>query len=111
MEAIISAHNSKILNSKKEPTKERDCNCRKKDECPLRGKCCRQTVIYKAELKTANTTKNYIGCTENEFKTRYNGHVDSFRNENKKTSTALSVLVWEEGENPKPDIEWSIIKM
>ena len=82
--------NSKILNSKKEPTKERDCNCRKKDECPLRGKCCRQTVIYKAELKTANTTKNYIGCTENEFKTRYNGHVDSFRNENKKkTSTAL----------------------
>ena len=36
MEAIISAHNSKILNSKKEPTKERDCNCRKKDECQLR---------------------------------------------------------------------------
>ena len=82
----------------------------KKKECPLRGQCCKQTVIYKAELKTANGTKNYIGCTESEFKTRYNGHQDSFRNENKKSSTALSALVWEEDKSPKPEVKWSIVR-
>ena len=29
---------------------------------------------------------------------------------NKKSSTTLSVLVWEEGKNPKPEIEWSILR-
>ena len=110
IEAIISAHNASILGNSEETSKERNCNCRKKDECPLRGQCCKQTVIYKAKLKTADGTKNYIGCTENEFKTRYNGHQDSFRNENKKSSTTLSALVWEEDKNPKPEIEWSIVK-
>lgn len=108
METIIAAHNRQMLND--EEDKERPCNCRNKAECPLNGKCCTQTVIYRAEMETGGETKNYIGCTAGEFKTRYNGHTDSFRNEGKQTSTTLSTLVWERGQNPKPDIKWSIIK-
>ena len=53
---------------------------------------------------------NYIGCTEGEFKLRYNNHKDSFKNSNKKASTALSSVVWEGGYNPKPNVNWSIVK-
>ena len=37
-------------------------------------------------------------------------HTDSFRNEAKKHSTALSTLVWEQKQNPAPKIEWSVVK-
>ena len=108
MEDIISARNKKLLS--KDETENRKCNCRKKQECPLNGECCTQTLVYKAEIKIANKTKNYIGCTEGEFKTRYNGHTDSFRNTNKKASTALSTLIWENDLSPKPTVKWSIMK-
>ena len=107
MEAIISAHNKSILN--KNQISARDCNCRDKSACPIDGKCCEKTVIYKAEIEVGGQKKNYIECTEGEFKTRYNGHKDSFRNERKKASTTLSSLVWATNKNPSPEISWSII--
>ena len=108
MEAIIAAHNKNTLN--KEQIKDRKCNCREKKACPMGGKCCERTVIYKAEIEIGNQVKNYIGCTEGEFKTRYNGHTDSFRNEKKKSSTTLSSIVWDNKKNPCPKIQWSIVK-
>ena len=89
---------------------DRSCNCRVKTECPLRGKCCTKTVIYRADINVGENRKNYIGCTEGEFKTRYNGHTCSFRDKTKRSSTTLSSLVWEKGLNPKPPAKWSIIK-
>ena len=51
----ISGHNSKILNSNNNnnqaPPKE--CNCRKKDECPVQGKCLQEGVVYQATGKMA----------------------------------------------------------
>ena len=108
MGAIIATHNKKILNDKTD--QERDCNCRVKTNCPLKGQCCTKTVVYKAEIKTENTIKNYIGLTEGEFKTRYNEHINSFTNNKKKANTALSSLVWSSGQNPNPDITWSIVQ-
>ena len=108
MEATIASHNKKILSKKK--ADDRDCNCRKKTECPLSGKCCTKCVIYKAEIEDNGRTKNYIGCTEGEFKTRYNNHKDSFRNSRKKSSTALASLVWEGGHNPNPSVKWTIVE-
>ena len=109
MASIISTHNKGILNPPK--VEEKACNCRKKEKCPLNGNCRVETIIYKAKITADNNTeKNYIGSTENEFKTRYNGHTDSFRNEAKKYSTALSTLVWNENQNPAPKIEWSVVK-
>ena len=103
MEAIISAHNKTLLGSENVNT-ERDCNCQahNKSNCPLRGKCCTQSIVYKAELQVNNTTKNYYGLTEGEFKTRYREHKNSFSNEKKKSSTSLTALVWKEGLNPTP---------
>ena len=108
MENIIAARNKQILRKKEE--ENRKCNCRKKEECPLNGECCTKTIIYKAEIDIARKKYNYIGCTEGEFKTRYNGHTDSFRNTNKKSSTTLAALVWENNLQPKPTVKWSIVQ-
>ena len=109
MNSIISNHNRKVTETENKPI-DRNCNCRDKQQCPLKGKCCATTVVYKAELDLGQTKKTYIGCTEGEFKTRFNGHSDSFRNEKKKNSTTLSTIVWKQSQNPRPNIEWSIVK-
>ena len=65
-------HNMKITNADNNAnaiTKEQ-CNCRKKDQCPLDNKCLTSSVIYNAQVTTNNTTKNYIGLTEGTFKQR-----------------------------------------
>ena len=68
------------------------CNCRKKTECPLDGKCLEKEVVYKCEVKKpdSDTGKNYIGLTANSFKQRWYGHNHTFRYEEKKNSTELS---------------------
>ena len=76
---LIKQHNSKILN------KDRDkiqwpCNCRIKESCPLNGKCPHQCMVYKAEGSTNTTYKEYYGASEEEFKSRYNNHTQTFRN-------------------------------
>ena len=111
MGAIIAAHNKKLLGNDNNVV-ERDCNCqtRNKPNCPLRGKCCTQSIVYKAEINVNNVTKNYYGLTEGEFKTRYGEHKNSFSNVKKKSSTALSSLVWKEGLNPTPTVHWEIAK-
>ena len=110
MSAIIANHNMKLLQEEATTKNERDCNCRNKEKCPLNGKCLTQTVIYKAELHDHKTKRNYIGCTEGEFKTRYNNHTASFRHKNKKSNTTLSSLVWQTGQNPTPEVKWQIMK-
>ena len=111
MGAIIAAHNKKLLGSEN-VNAERDCNCqpRNRPNCPLRGKCCTQSIVYKAEIQVNNVTKNYYGLTEGEFKTRYGEHKNSFCNWKKKSRTALSSLVWKEGLNPTPNVHWEIAK-
>ena len=50
----IAAHNEKILNSEKNKEKEatkKSCNCRKKNECPVGGKCLQDEVVYQATVK------------------------------------------------------------
>ena len=72
---VITAHNRKILR-KENHVAVKECNCRKGvSECPLNGDCRAQAVVYKAELKVGSETKNYIGLTNGEFKTRFNGHL------------------------------------
>ena len=52
--------------------------------------------------------KEYIGCAQ-DFKKRYYGHMESFRNEESKHKTTLSAYVWEQGLAPEPKIKWSIL--
>lgn len=81
-QAILS-HNKKILQDhrKDQLPVPKGCNCRKKDECPLKGECLTQAIIYKATVTQtdSNIQDTYIGLTENSFKTRFNLHKSSFK--------------------------------
>ena len=70
------------------------CNCRKKEECPLPGKCTIQNVIYEAKVTTENDYKRYIGLTAMPFKKRYSSHKSSFNNRDKSNQTELSKHIW-----------------
>ena len=76
MGAIIATHNKKLLGSK--GVEERDCNCQVKTNCPVRGKCCTQSVVYRGDIEVGDGTRYYIGMTKNEFKDRYRGAQKQF---------------------------------
>ena len=109
MAHIIQNHNIKILNQNNTaPINIRTCNCRNKANCPLDGQCLTEAVIYTAKLETPAGTKEYIGSTERDFKTRYNGHTQSFRTDYKRNATALSQCVWDFNLQPNPTVKWEI---
>ena len=92
MASIISGHNAKILNSNTEVNNGgKECNCRKRDECPLNGACLTESIIYKAFVSAKNLpTKYYYEVTEGDFKTRWGNNKTSFTNANYKNVTELS---------------------
>ena len=110
MGAIIQSHNSKILNHREEEAVDK-CNCTKRS-CPLNGKCLStKCVVYRAEVTVPDgSTKKYIGCTEGDFKTRAQGHVQSFTTASKKNATELAKFVWENNIQPEPAIKYDILK-
>ena len=110
MGKIIQSHNQKTSKPHQEQQQE-TCNCRRKAECPLPGKCTVQNVVYKATVSTANDQKQYIGLTANTFKTRYTSHKASFTNEQKRNSTELSKYIWQlKEENTPYSLEWKILQ-
>ena len=61
-------------------------NYGQKSTCPLNRNCFQSSVIYEITIKhhDNNTSKTYIGLTENNFK-RYRNHTASFHDENTET--------------------------
>ena len=96
MAAIISSHNKKLLNSNQVELQNNilKCNCRSKPNCPLNGGCRERSVISKATITSVNPPKHYIGCTENEFKTRFYNHTQSLKHREKRNATELSKASW-----------------
>ena len=45
----------------------KQCNCRPDKNCPLDGKCCRNTIVYKSSLKTGETDKFYYSSCKTSF--------------------------------------------
>ena len=90
---LIKQHNSKILN-KRQDKMQLSCNCRIKESCPLTGKCPHQRMVYKAEVTTNTTYKEYYGTLEGEFKSRYNNHTQSYRHTSHINDTELSKYLW-----------------
>ena len=86
VKSLITCHNKKILSklNHKNDQEDKTCNCRGKDSCPLSGKCLQENVVYKATITSQNKTKEYIGSTEGQFKTRLYAHISDIRNENNK---------------------------
>ena len=111
MKSIISSHNKKTLNSDKGTEQARMCNCRVSNDCPLNGECLTPAVVYKAHVNSNGSLRDYTGCTEPEFKTRWRNHKSSFKHSWKRTDSKLSVYVWELREQHgvnDPNITWSV---
>ena len=117
IKSIIGAHNKSVLSKYQTEssgeTKTKECNCRRKEDCPVTGKCLSEGVIYQATVtRTDNMAQEtYIGLTDNQFKTRYRNHTSSFRNASYKNSTELSKYVWQlKDSNIQFSIKWSILR-
>ena len=110
--AIIKNHNSAVLKPDSQDTNNsRKCNCRVPQDCPLRGECLEECVVYKATVRTKKAEKFYVGVVEGDFKGRWNNHMTSFRKPEYEHKTSLSSYMWSQrdaGEDPK--IEWEILK-
>jgi hypothetical protein len=108
---IITSHNKQILSDTSVST-EATCNCRKKNLCPLHGKCQDKQVIYICNVKTLEEDEgfNYIGLTENTFKERWYQHRNTFKYEHKANSTELSKYIWKlKRDNITPILSWEIL--
>ena len=92
----------------------KECNCIKKDECPLNNKCLTTNLVYEATLKSTNHNyqpKTYIGISEGTFKTRYANHKKSFNHRKYEMDTTLSKEVWKlKDNNETPTVTWKIKK-
>ena len=87
---IIKSHNKKLINSSNHH--EQPCNCRKKEDCPLEGKCRTENIIYKCIASTSShPDKVYLGTAE-DFKKMYN-HISPFKNETQINKTTLAKYV------------------
>ena len=75
-------HNNNTINKHSKPTKPfcdklsnmpKTCNCRKinKDNCPLKGNCLIENVIYKVKVESKGPDKISIVSTASSFKYRY----------------------------------------
>ena len=108
----ISNHNFQVQKEEEEIQPIQGCNCtRAIGPCPLGGNCLVDSVVYKAEVKDANSNcSTYTGLTSNTFKQRYYGHRHSFKYRNSDHSTTLSSHIWDlRDENENYEIQWSII--
>ena len=110
---IIDGHNKAILKKSTLPPQdqsEKTCNCRKKDSCPLQGKCLLREVVYQAVVESENKTETYVGLTATDFKTRWRNHQTSFSSERSKNNTELSKHIWElKDQNKHYKITWKIL--
>ena len=113
MKSIISSHNKALLSDyhrSQTQTNEKECNGRKKDQCPLDRKCLTQNVVYQATVSTQSSSETYVGLATN-FKEPYRNHTASFRHQSKRNETELSKHIWALKDNKKPfNIKWRIIK-
>ena len=111
MKSDISKHNKKVLNAEAIPENKRTCNCPRnnRDRCPLDGRCLSDSIVYKANVTTPITSKDYIGATQPPFKKRLAVHKHSFINRKREVDTCLSRYIWElKDTNINFEIKWNL---
>ena len=114
----IDSHNKAQLKKSNTETKK-NCNCRNKANCPLKGECREHNIVYQATVTTRENdnnrtrkknTESYVGLTETEFKLRFANHKQSFTNPRLRNATELSKYIWSLKEkNTEYNIEWKIL--
>ena len=106
IKSIISSHNKKVLSTDPEPEQtDKNCNCRKKTDCPLQENCLQTNVIYQATVTTDTTTETYVGLATN-FKERFRNHKTSLKLIKRRNETEVSKYIWKlKDENKKYNIK------
>ena len=96
MQAIITSHNKAVLaktnKSESTTTQKKKCNCRKKDNCPLSGKCLTESVVYQATVtkEDGSATETYVELTEGPF---FKSH-QLVQKPRDRHATELSKYIW-----------------
>ena len=110
MKSVISSHKY-VLSNFNSPSQQPDtCNCTKKPDCPLEGKCLQSNVTYQASVTTATTTEIYFRLATNLME-RYRNHQSSFWHSNRRNETELSKYIWTLQDSNKPfQIKWKVLK-
>ena len=83
----------KILNNDQDKV-QWPCNCRRKESYPLNGKFLHHFIVYKTEITTNTSCKEYYEMSEVEFEFIYNNHTQSFRHISHINDTELSKYLW-----------------
>ena len=92
IDKIIKSHNSKLLNSNG-TSGDKQCNCQRKNECPLNGECRRDNIVYSARV----TVKEPNITTDNAD--RENTNLPRQHN----TRNRLRPTIEDNATNPAPD--------
>ena len=76
------------------------------------SKCLTDKVVYRAAVKLNDEPKieDYVGITGNSFKTRYNQHKSSFKQNNIQSTTLSQHLCKLTNKKADFSINWSILK-
>ena len=78
----IKSHKTILTKDNNTESRTNNYNCRIKEACPVDQKCQTLNLLYQATVtRHDNKDESCIGLTDSTFKTRYNGHTNSFQNE------------------------------
>ena len=105
LKATIDGHNETVLQNTP-PPKAKLCNCLKKQNCPIRGACLTESVLYDAKI-SCTTKKRIYETTLKKCDAR--NRKKSFNTEKDKNDTKLSTEYWKlANKKLHPGISWSI---
>ena len=95
----ISAHNKLLLSGNPKPNRgEKNCNCQKSRECPLKGNCIIENSVYKAQVlkegQQGTDGHAYVGLHSGLFKLRLANHEQSFKDRTK-AKCELAKYIWQ----------------
>ena len=108
MAAVISQHNSKVLNGESTSPQLPPCKC---SECPVQGRCKETGVVYRALVTevVSGKTETYTGLTSRTFKQRVGEHYRDFSISDNRIKSKLSGHIWNlQDQGLQYSIEWGI---
>ena len=111
---IIKEFHNRMNNNNNNDSKQNDCYCKTRMNCPMNGLCNLDNVVYQGIIypkENVKDRKTYIGILLTKWKFRYYNHIFSFSHEHLKNQTALSQHFWSlKNKGLTPEIQWTILK-
>ena len=119
---IINNHNKEIIKefhdrtnyNNNDNSKQNECNCKTRNNCPMNGLCNLNNVIYQGIIYQKENIKDekiYIGISSTKWKIRYANHKFSFSHKHLKNQRTLSKHFWSlKNKGSTPEIQWSMLK-